>query len=429
MEESVALATETAQRWILTPETLLRGNLALLFGLGSLSFIEPSPYEFFFFLLIPVALISGLTITRAIVALFLIVFFVVAAELTALSPYIEHRAIEGLTPLIYSAYTVYLYPSGLLFAMIFSRHTISRLTLCLNAHAFSSVFAATWGILSWLNVAGIGEHERIIGRIAGPFKDPNVLGTYCVFGALYLMHAAMLGGPRFRLLKLAGLVVTLFGGVFLSFSRGSWGAMIVSTLLMGLSAYVTADNRETRRTILRSAAGLVFLVLAGIAVIASNETLSSTVTDRAKLEQDYDAGTTGRFGNQMRSIPMLLDRPLGFGPYRFPVYFDLQPHNSYIGAFSSGGWVGGCAFLVLVLTTSFLALRLAFTRSPFLWHAQVVTPALMSLFLQAFQIDIDHWRFLFLMLGAVWGMESARMRLVPVRSQPERARAAANSLA
>jgi hypothetical protein len=53
------------------------------------------------------------------------------------------------------------------------------------------------------------------------------------------------------------------------------------------------------------------------------------------------------------------------------------------------------------LTTSFLASRLAFTRSPFLWNAQAVTPALMSLFLQALQIDIDHWRFLFLMLGAV----------------------------
>jgi hypothetical protein len=120
----------------------------------------------------------------------------------------------------------------------------------------------------------------------------------------------------------------------------------------------------------------------------------------------------------MRSIPMLIERPLGFGPYRFPVYFDLQPHNSYIGAFSSGGWVGGCAFLILVLTTSFLALRQAFTQTPYLRFAQVVTPALMGLFMQAFQIDIDHWRFLFLLLGAVWGIESARMRLVARRFAP-----------
>jgi hypothetical protein len=427
MEKSVALATQTVRRWAITPEALLRGNLALLFGLSSVSFIEPSPYEFFFFLLIPVALISGLTITRSVVTLFLIVFFVVGAELTALSPYLIHRALDDLTPLVYSANTLYLYSSGMLFAMLFSRRTIPRLTLCLNAYAFSTVFAASWGILSYMNVGGLGDREPIVGRIAGPFKDPNVFGSFCILGALYLMHSAVFGAPRFRIVKIAGLAITLFGGVFLSFSRGSWGAMAVSTLLMGLSAFVTADSLEMRRKIIRSAIGLVLLVLAGIAVIATNETLSSTFTDRAKLEQDYDSGANGRFGNQLRSIPMLLDRPLGFGPYRFPVYFELQPHNSYINAFSSGGWVGGCAFLVLVLTTVFLALRLAFTRSPLLRLAQVVSPVIISLFLQAFQIDIDHWRFLFLMIGAVWGMESARMRWAPTRGRIEKSPDVANA--
>ena len=30
--------------------------------------------------------------------------------------------------------------------------------------------------------------------------------------------------------------------------------------------------------------------------------------------------------------------------------------------------------------------------------------------LQGFQIDIDHWRQLYIMLGAVWGLEAARQR-------------------
>ena len=30
--------------------------------------------------------------------------------------------------------------------------------------------------------------------------------------------------------------------------------------------------------------------------------------------------------------------------------------------------------------------------------------------MQAFQIDIDHWRHVFLLLGAVWGLETARVR-------------------
>jgi hypothetical protein len=31
-------------------------------------------------------------------------------------------------------------------------------------------------------------------------------------------------------------------------------------------------------------------------------------------------------------------------------------------------------------------------------------------FLQAFQIDIDHWRHIYLLLGMVWGLEAARVR-------------------
>ena len=40
-----------------------------------------------------------------------------------------------------------------------------------------------------------------------------------------------------------------------------------------------------------------------------------------------------------------------------------------------------------------------------------MTPAALGFFLQALQIDIDHWRFVFLMIGAIWGMESARRGL------------------
>ena len=43
-----------------------------------------------------------------------------------------------------------------------------------------------------------------------------------------------------------------------------------------------------------------------------------------------------------------IEKPLGFGPFRFPLYFTLQPHNSYVGAFADAGWIGGFAFLLLV---------------------------------------------------------------------------------
>jgi len=31
-------------------------------------------------------------------------------------------------------------------------------------------------------------------------------------------------------------------------------------------------------------------------------------------------------------------------------------------------------------------------------------------FLQAFQIDVDHWRHVYMLLGMVWGLEAARVK-------------------
>ena len=414
----MTFAASATRPWVLKTETLLRGNLALMLGLSCVSFIEPSPYEFFFILLIPVALLNGVAVTRTTITLFFLVFAIVVSQIVSLLPYLAERAgDEGLTPTMYTVYTLYLYATAILFALIFSRRTAERLTLCLKAYAFSCVFAGVWGILSYLDVAGIGEREPILGRVAGPFKDPNVLGSYCVMGALYLLQCCLIGRARYRPVALAGLLITLFGGVFLSFSRGSWGAMIAAAVMMGLTTFATTRDRAMRRRLLLGVAGLAVALMVGGATVLSNATLRETLTQRAQLEQEYDGGVTGRFGNQKRAIPMLMERPWGLGPYRFPFTFYLQPHNSYIGAFSDAGWTGGVAFLLLVVLSSVMAVRLTLVRSPFLRQAQVVSPALLGFFLQALQIDIDHWRFVFLMLGAVWGMESARRAamVAPIR--------------
>ena len=47
----------------------------------------------------------------------------------------------------------------------------------------------------------------------------------------------------------------------------------------------------------------------------------------------------------------------------------------------------------------------------------------MVFLLQGFQIDIDHWRHVFLMLGAVWGIETARVRWCETRGRMPTARA------
>jgi hypothetical protein len=106
----------------------------------------------------------------------------------------------------------------------------------------------------------------------------------------------------------------------------------------------------------------------------------------------------------------LLDRPWGFGPLRFRLVFDLEPHNSYVGAFANNGWIGGFAWWSIVLLTCFIGFRLMIVGSPYRRLAQVFFPALLALLLQGFQIDVDHWRQLYFGFGAVWGLEVARTR-------------------
>ena len=396
-------------------ETILRGMLFLMLAVGSVSFFEPSPYEIVFLALLPVVLLGHLVVTRVTLAFFFIVGIFLTAEMLSLMPYLADRPAPaedgtGATALVYTLQTLYLFVSAIMFAIVFTRNTTPRLRLALTAYTISSIFAAAWAAAGYFNLPGFHDTASIVNRIAGPFKDPNVLGSYSVLGVLCLMQSVVTASSHGRrLLGVVALAFTIFGGIFLPLSRGAWGAMVFATAYFGVATYYTADNRKVRRNLVSAAIAMALLVAAAGAVVMSDSTLRDVVSDRAKLEQDYDGGITGRFGNQVRSVPMLMERPLGFGPHRFAFYFDLDPHNSFIGAFASAGWIGGVFFLLMVLFTSFIGVRLTLLRTPYLRQAQVVVPALTSAFLQALQIDIDHWRFIYFMIGAVWGMEAARV--------------------
>jgi hypothetical protein len=150
-------------------------------------------------------------------------------------------------------------------------------------------------------------------------------------------------------------------------------------------------------------------LLAVLAILSQQETRDFFL-QRATLRQDYDEGVTGRFGNQIRSLPLLLEHPEGLGPLRFRLVFGLEPHNSYVGAFANDGWIGGFAWILLVATSVFVGFRLMFAQSPYRGFAQIFFPTLFALLLQGFQIDVDHWRQAFLCFGAVWGLEAGRQR-------------------
>lgn len=378
--------------------------LALLIFFASAALFEPSPYEF----IAPLAILFWLALG---IRLSVHVMFMVGTLLLynlggfiALIPYFDEP-----DSVIFMLQSAYLAITAIFFAMVFAERTTRRMELGLKAYAASCVFAATLGILGYFDIGGTKDIFATWGRAAGPFKDPNVFGSFLTLGALYLMQNLILGRARFWLFTLAMLGIILLG-ILLSGSRGSWGGTIVVTLMMVGFAFFTSGSGATRRRIL--IAGLVAMgfVAAAITAALSVQEIRDMFEQRASVTQEYDEGETGRFGNQLRSIPMLIEEPNGFGPLRFRKYFNLDPHNSYVGGFASYGWLGGFSFILLVIGTCWVGFRLCLRPSPYQRHAQVAFPGLFMFFLQAVQIDIDHWRHVYLMLGMVWALEAARRR-------------------
>jgi hypothetical protein len=386
-------------------EKLVSVSVFIFVACGAIGVIEPSPYDFASLVAMPLWFFGGFSIHRSFLVFgFLILLFNIMGFL-ALIPYWDNA-----DSALYQYQSAYLVLTGLFYALYMGNRTSARVETCLAAYTAGSIVAAICGILGYFDIAGLGgEVFAHAGRASGAFKDPNVLGSYLVLPIVWLTQNLMLGRARSVLLTSTALLI-VFLGMFLAFSRGSYGATVIAMGLMIASVYrASRDLKMKRRIVIASAAALAMIVALTALLLTIPET-RELFELRTAAVQDYDAGETGRFGNQLRSIPMLLDRFMGFGPLRFRLVFNLEPHNSYIGAFANIGWLGGFMFFLLVGVTAWIGLRMMFTPSPAQRQAQVVVPTLLALFLQGFQIDIDHWRFVFFLLGAVWGLEAQRER-------------------
>src|SRR5918994_831512 len=260
------------------------------------TFLRPSPYDFIALPAMALWLALGIRLHRSSVPFVGLLFAYHVGLLIALLPYFDEPR-----PVEWTYQSVYLMVTAIFFAMFFSDRTASRIEFVLKAYLASCLFAAAAGIASYYDL-----FDRVLfkmdGRAAGVFEDPNVLGSFLIPGALYLMHNLIAGRSRVPLLAVASVALTV------------------------------------------AAAALAAVAVAGALSVTD---IADRFEDRAQLTKDYDEGVTGRFGNQLRSIPMLIERPNGFGPLRFRLFFGLEPHNSYIGGFANGGWVGGFFLLFL----------------------------------------------------------------------------------
>jgi hypothetical protein len=169
---------------------------------------------------------------------------------------------------------------------------------------------------------------------------------------------------------------------------------------------VAPGAREKTRIVLWLIAGLFVATLLILALLSIDK-VADLFLQRFSLTQSYDEGHRGRFGRMILGAIMMLDHPLGLGPFQFGRYFPEAPHNVYLNAFVSGGWLAGLAYATLAVVTLVIgarALRIASAVRPMLIVAYAT---FLGVALEGFIIDTDHWRHFYLLLGAVWGLSMA----------------------
>jgi O-antigen ligase len=203
------------------------------------------------------------------------------------------------------------------------------------------------------------------------------------------------------------VVAILLFSLLLSFSRGAWFHFGLSCAITLALVFLTAQTRQIRLRILAlSIIGLV--ALAGLVVLLlSFDSIGAMFKERAQLLQSYDVGNGGRFTLQELAVGSVLDSPNGLGPFGFASLNGTQQHNVYLQAFLVYGWVGGMAYVLLVLSTLFVGLRTSLARTP--WQPYVITAfaTFAGEAAEGFIIDTDHWRHFFLLLGMIWGLAAA----------------------
>jgi hypothetical protein len=393
-------------------KTLLDRVVTAWIFTGGLVIIEPSPYEFLFAIVFPLALFAGFKVYRSTVGLLLLA--------VAFSPFGIAAAFQATyTPitstLIYEAVTFFLLLTAFFAASYVAEAPQERMRRIMKAYTIVAVFSAVMGTLGYLHlIPGGYDILTRYGRAKAFFQDPNVFAPFLILPAIYAAQRLLLIRGRQSLLINGGIVLALLIGVFVSFSRAAWGNLLGSAVILFVMILIfEATARDKVRMTMLAMAGVLVAVMAigGLLTIPS---VNQLFTERAAVEQSYDSGATGRFGRQGYAYDIGLSHPFGIGPAEFRnLEIPEEAHDSFATTLHVYGWGGALiwdSLLVLTLIRGFSALA---RRSP---NRRMLIPLLATfvpLVIEAAIIDIDHWRHYYLIIGLIWGVTAGYRRLKP----------------
>ena len=328
--DGLAVLRSRAAKW-------LNSAVALWVFSGGLVLIEPSPYEVIFLGVIALALAANMHIYRSTAGLLAIALGFLPFALIAV---FQVRYTSIADAMIYSIVTVFLLLTSFVIANFVAEATEERMRLVMKAYTISAVLCAIAGTLGYLRLIPGSDILTLYGRAKGTFQDPNVFGPFLVLPAMFALQKVLMGDRREQIIG-SLVYVILFIGVFLSFSRGAWGHLAASSLIVvALCFFLEAKTRIRLRILGTMLVGALLLIVA-LAGLLSIPAVSELLEVRLQV-QNYDTGETGRFGRQFYAFDLALQNPLGIGPLEFRnLRIIEEPHNVYVNVLLGYGGGGG----------------------------------------------------------------------------------------
>ncbi|WP_374627022.1 O-antigen ligase family protein, partial [Devosia sp.] len=347
-----AVGTAAAATWLQTRAARLLDTLVAVWVFcGAMVITEPSPYELAFLLVMGVSVLAGFALRRGTLPLLtLFVLFVPFAVLAAF----QVRYSSAGEALVYQAVTIFLFFTAYWTANYVADAPAERMKLIMGAYLLAALLSAVLGTIGYF---GVG-HALLTryDRAKALFNDPNVFGPFLILPAVHVLRLVLLGTGRLGAMAGVAAYGVLALGVFVSFSRGAWGHLALSSAIAyGLVYALEASGRQRARMLMLALGGAVALVVLAAGAL-SVPPVRSFIELRTQT-QAYDTGDSGRFGRQGYAFDLALEHPLGLGPLEFRnLRVKEEPHNTYVNVLHAYGWGGGLMLIAFIASTAWRGL-------------------------------------------------------------------------
>lgn len=212
-------------------------------------------------------------------------------------------------------------------------------------------------------------------RAYGSLPHPNVLAGFLLIGFFFLVYLAIFAKTKFEKIYVFVGLLTIIPGLFFSFSRSAWVALISYLLGFGLWLYLRKKKKFNQRFF------QVFLIAAGLlSILAFN--LSGPVITRLLGQEPLEVNSIQlRFTFTEQALNIIADNSwqgTGVGNYTlgvvnliepgWPGYYYQPVHNIYLLVFAEVGLVGFTLFSLMILLFLWFGLKRAGTvRAMTLW--------------------------------------------------------------